>query len=206
MKWDPTTAQFYFPSGVPLPGVDLREWSRHSIEAAFSEVNSLASRLYNGNINILAWQAEMREQIKKEYIRQYMVGIGGRDRMDFTHWGRLGGRLRWEYQHLDRFAGDILAKDLTEKQIQARARMYMENTRWGFERALKEASITAEYTHVAWVLGYTEHCFVCLDRAGDGLQLIADNPWGGDVPPAGCLGYTHCGCHLEYFRQGEVEL
>lgn len=202
--WDSNSARYRNERGRFVSATHVRDLSNTSIANAYPEINSLASRVYNENISVGSWQAAMREQIKREYIRQYVLGRGGRDAMTQADWGHIGGHLNAEYhRYLDRFASNIAAGQYTEKQIQAYARMYMENCRHGFERGKLEAHKDAGYTHVKWTLGPTEHCEVCLDRAADGWLPIADNPWGGAVPPDGCLGYTKCGCHLEYKRESQ---
>jgi hypothetical protein len=67
----------------------------------------------------------MRKVIKDVYIAETMLGKGGRDKMTFADWGRIGNMVRRQYSFLARFAQDIKDGKLSPKQIAARARLYI---------------------------------------------------------------------------------
>jgi len=120
--WDSSIARFRRAGGQLISAEEVRLLSQRSIEAAFAEANSLASRVFNGSITVPQWQVAFREEIKKEYIRQYLVARGGRDVMEFADWGSCGGMIGNQFRYLDCFAADIAAGKLTETQIQWRSR------------------------------------------------------------------------------------
>jgi len=141
----------------------------------------------------------MREEIKAEYIRQYMLGRGGRAQMTSQDWGSIGGMIADQYRYLKDFAKLVAEGKLSEAQIRARAAMYANSAREGFERG--QARANADAKDVIWVLGpvKTEHCNDCVAFAEMGVQLVADDPYSGAMPGSGnteCL--TNCACHLEY--------
>ena len=110
-------------------------------------------------IDASRWRDEMRKEIKEEYLRQYMLGRGGRGVMDRSDWGRVGGIIREQYRHLDEFFAAIESGQLserlpegmrdavvviermvglvplTEAQVRARAQMYLKSAREAYERA-----------------------------------------------------------------------
>jgi len=170
----------------------------------------LSNLVSNGMMNPRDWHEMMREEIKREYVRLYMIGRGGKGSMTSVDWGSIGGMLVEQYhgkkthKGLDGFYAAVRAGNLSEGQIRARAAMYANSAREAFERG--KARANADATEVIWELGpvKTEHCLDCEALAALGWQLIADDPFDGAYPCSGatqCL--TNCKCSLDY-RQGEV--
>ena len=108
---------------------------QNSLGVTGAVVDVLAGYAAQGVLNAGDFGALFREEIKKEYIRQYLLGIGGRDQMTAADWGSIGGMLREQYRFLDGFLAEIAAGNLTEAQIMARARMYINSAREAYERA-----------------------------------------------------------------------
>jgi hypothetical protein len=159
----------------------------------------LSNLVGNGLLAPRDWEAQMREEIKAEYIRQYMLGRGGRGNMTSEDWGSIGGMLAEQYRYLKDFAKLVQEGKLSEAQIRARSAMYVNSAREGFERG--QARANPDAIDVIWVLGpvKTEHCADCVAFADMGWQKIADDPYQGAMPGSGdtaCL--TNCACHLEY--------
>jgi len=103
-------------------------------------VDQLSSLVAGGQLDPNDWRDLMRQEIKTEYIREYLLGIGGREQMTFADWGSIGGMLKEQYAYLENFMDEIISLNLSEGQITARARMYTESAREGFERAKVRAA------------------------------------------------------------------
>jgi len=99
----------------------------------------LSNLVGNGMLSPRDWQEQMREEIKAEYIRQYMLGRGGRAQMTSTDWGSIGGMVADQYRYLKDFAKLVSEGKLSEAQIRARAAMYVNSAREGFERGQARA-------------------------------------------------------------------
>jgi len=159
----------------------------------------LANLVGNGMLSPRDWHEQMRAEIKSEVIRQYMLGRGGRAQMTAKDWGSCGGIIADQFRYLKDFAKLVADGKLSEAQIRARAAMYVNSAREGFERG--QARANADAKDVIWVLGpvKTEHCADCMAFADMGWQLVADDPYQGAIPGSGhteCL--TACQCTLEY--------
>lgn len=113
----------------------VRAWGEISMDSSAAETRPLASDLADGGINLQTWQAEMRARIKAEYVRQYFLGIGGREQMTQADWGSVGGLLAKSYSFLDTMAAQIAAGELSETQIGSRSEMYILSARNAYERA-----------------------------------------------------------------------
>lgn len=81
------------------------------------------------------WRSAMRREVKDEYIRQYLVGRGGIEQMTPADWGSIGGDLAFQYRKLDDFVAQVEAGLLSEAQVRARARMYVNSARKAYEKA-----------------------------------------------------------------------
>lgn len=176
---------------------DVRDWSSRSITESADHARGLAGALAADDVTLGQWQSDMRNQIKEEYIRQYLLGRGGRAQMTAEDWGSIGGQLASQYRYLDNFAAEIAAGNLSEKQIAARAELYLRSAHRAFESAWSRANRGLE--EVRWNLTAAEHCSDCLDFAGFGWQKVADDPFGGAYPGSGdtaCL--SNCRCYLSY--------
>ncbi len=163
--------------------------------------DSFAEMLQGGQLNTRDWETGMRAQIKAEYVQQYLLGKGGLSQMGPADWGSVGGMLADQYRYLGGFANEIAAGTLSEAQIAARSKMYINSGREAFERAQKRVETEAD--QVLWGLGAADHCEDCVGFAALGWQPIEPWPFVRNkrdaIPGSGdtiCL--TNCKCALEY--------
>jgi hypothetical protein len=199
--WDEKIGRYRdIETGRVISRAQVRAFIEDSIGASVNHTNSLANLVSNGLMDVDAWNLAMREELKKEYIRQYLLGIGGKGTMTKSDWGKLGSMLKEQYHYLNGFADAVSAGDLTENQIRARSAMYVNSAREGFERANARAADRLGFDLVAWNLGTREeHCGDCVNFSSMGYQPVADDPFSGAFPGSGdteCL--TGCGCYLSY--------
>lgn len=113
----------------------VRDWAQGSLDVTSNNASLLAERVAGGELSPADWNALFREDIKREYIRQYIAGRGGQGNMTASDWGSLGGMLAEQYRYLDAFAAEIAEGSLTVGQIGVRARMYIASAREAYERA-----------------------------------------------------------------------
>lgn len=187
--------------GKVVPRLQVRHWADRSIDAA--PVAEWAAELADGSLTVAEWESRMRAEIKKEAIRQYIVGRGGLDKMTAKDWGSIGGVVGDQYKYLNRFAREIADGKLTEGQIRRRMEMYINSTREAYERAARRAAADANYDEVRWRLGVAEHCEDCVAFASLGWRPVKPWPFKNGqreaLPASGdtrCL--TNCRCSLDY--------
>lgn len=125
---DKTTGRFVSKDAV-LTAV------QSSISTSTNKSSDIAKLLADGDLNARDAKEVIRQELKKGYIRQYMLGKGGgRDNMRSPDWGSVGGMLKEQYVYLDRFMSDVANSDLTEGQIRSRLNMYFNSSREAYER------------------------------------------------------------------------
>jgi len=199
-----TTAQRYRDqeTGRFLSWSTVRGYVDDSLAASGNAMDTLGAFVSAGQLAPADWNTLVREELKQEYVRQYLLGIGGREQMTAANWGSIGGMLADQYRYLDGFAAEIAAGDLSQAQIQARLRMYVNSAREAYERAHQRAAQKAGYDEERWVLGVAEHCDDCLAYEAMGWQPIGTFPLPGSGATR-CL--TNCACHLEYRKSGTGE-
>lgn len=179
-----------------------------SITASGQATDILASYVADGLLAPGDFYSLMAREIKGEYVRQYLLGRGGRAQMTQADWGSIGGMLKEQYNpHLKNFAEQIAQGKLSEAQIRARAQMYVNSAREAFERAQARSAKIAGLDEVKWVLNFTaEHCPDCEIFSDMGWQRVDEDPYDGAYPGSGntvCL--TSCKCHLEYRAPQVIE-
>lgn len=201
--WDAAVGRYRDERGHFMARARVLEHVQNSLEVTGAVGDVLAGYAGQGALNAGDFGALFREEIKREYIRQYLLGIGGRGQMTAADWGSIGGMLREQYRFLDGFLAEIAAGDLTEAQVMARARMYINSAREAYERAHGKVAGKLGATEELWVLGVAEHCDDCLALAAEGWQPVGTFPIPGDGSTQ-CL--TNCQCHKEYRDPAGKEL
>lgn len=106
-------------TGKRLPGGRRMSLVQASIDATRDGTDELAAQFAAGEINGAQFRKEMRDLLKLEYIRQYLLGRGGRQMMSAVDWGSIGGMLAEQYKYLDGFVSDL--EGMSETGIKARA-------------------------------------------------------------------------------------
>lgn len=157
------------------------------------------TRMYkDGTISKDIWHRGFRKLIKETYINSAILAKGGREQMTDQDWGKTGGHVAEQYWHLDRKEGNFLDSidDLTLKQAQARAEMYIRSGKQVFEEINRDNKKELGAVFEWWHLGGEENCESCLELTSRGMVPIGTL---GTVPGAGetiCL--TNCQCHITY--------
>lgn len=201
--WDPSVARFRDETGQFVANDTVQAY----VDALLIETSNIVDTLVEmtvatGMLTPDDFEIRLREELKREYLRQYYLGIGGRVQMTQADYGSIGGSLAFQYRKLNDFIEDIASGELSEAQVRARARMYVNSARQAFEKAKLKSKTNAGYTHMRWVVNPAlENCVECLAFEDMGWQLIDDNPFDGCVPGSGCtVCLTNCGCYIEYAK------
>ena len=201
--WDPGSAHHVLASEAGphylLSDAGRQVYVSASLRTSTNATDHLALFVSDGTLSPDEWVRLMRQEIKEEYIRQYLLGRGGLPQMTATDWGSIGGMLNEQYHpYLQRFYGQL--GELTEAQIAARARMYVWSSREGFERGKRRAAMVADFIEMYWGLHPgIEHCEGCIEFNQMGWQLIAADPYDGCFPGSGCTPcLTSCYCTILY--------
>lgn len=196
--WDPRPKVLRYrdiETGRFLPRGEVLNYVDASIDASGIAGNLLGGYVYDGTLSPADFRALFREELKGEYTREYLLGIGGREQMTQADWGRIGGMLKEQYGHLDDFIAELEAGNLTPEQIAARINMYVNSSRESFERAHYQVAGKAGCDEELWGLGASEHCPDCLEFAGMGWQPLKTFPYPGQGQTQ-CL--TNCQCTVSY--------
>lgn len=187
-----------------------------ALAASRAASDTLVTLLAEGTLAPNDWRNAFWEELKREYIREYLSGIGGRAVMTQADWGSIGGMLKEQVAYLNNFAAEIALGNLSEGQIRFRAQMYLNSAREAHERARSRAAGKFGADEIQWVLyPEAEHCDTCQGRADQGWQPIAPNggfpdpdaPEGGAFPADGtsqCLTNDQCSTQYRNSKTGEA--
>lgn len=205
-RWDDTATRYRDQvTGRFLSRQAVDGFITESISTASQYSEGLASILGDGQITSGGWYAGMRQEIKEEYIRQYLLGHGGLEQMTQSDWGSIGGMISEQYKYLEGFYQEVLTGNLSPEMIAARSDMYLNSAREAFERAQDRLASDLGYDEESWnVDPSVENCDDCLAFAAMGWVKADDDPYGGAFPGSGdtqCL--TNCHCWIDH-RQAET--
>ena len=194
--WDPVAKRYRdLDTGRFMLLSEVMDWAEASLDASAVATDQLAQFVIDKVLSPTDFGLLMRQELKEEYIRQYLLGIGGREQMTPADWGSIGGMLREQYRYLDAFVAEIAAGELAPGSILLRVRMYANSAREAYERAhLKNANALGMLEEL-WVLGDAEHCDDCITYSEMGWEPIGSFPFPGDGSTE-CL--TNCKCHKVY--------
>jgi hypothetical protein len=195
--FDPSTGRYELVGEGPVSLERLMAIELSSLSGSKGATDNLAALVANKSITASQWQALMREEIKQEYIRQYILGRGGLSAMTQADWGRIGAMVREQYRYLRGFAAEVAAGNLTETQIAWRAEMYSNSAKEAFEKARGMVMRKAGFDQEKWALGIAEHCKDCEDFASQGWKPIGYFPFPGEGKTR-CL--TKCRCTKLYYN------
>jgi len=200
-RWDEPVSRYRdAETGRFLSREAALEFVNQSVQASSDVTATYASSVAGGQLSSGDWEAAMRAEIKGEYIRQYLLGHGGRETMKPSDWGRIGGMVKEQYTYLKGFANEVAIGNLTPEQIAARAAMYTNSAREAFEKANRLIAKAAGYGQVRWITDPSiENCEDCLAFEAMGWTDVSEDAYGGAYPGSGdtkCL--TNCGCETEY--------
>ena len=90
--------------------------------------DGFAASLRSGDITLSQWEKSMRKTIKDTYIDMYSMGAGGRNSLSQKDWGKIGSMVKEQYGkdgYLKGFYDSIASGNMSEGQIAARSRMYI---------------------------------------------------------------------------------
>lgn len=183
---------------------EVRTQLERMLRASSDATGALSDLVSDKIIDAAAWREAMRQEIKDNYITQYLLGIGGREMMTAEDWGSVGGMIADQYRYLEGFYAEVASGKLSRGQIDARSRMYINSSREAYERALARASARRGKRQQRWMLSPAEHCEDCVALAGEGWKPVTEpfvSPSTGQIAIPGngatqCL--TNCKCHVEY--------
>ncbi len=194
--WDATLKRYRdSDTGRFMPRTTVLGFVSESIRTADIASDQIITFMADGLLSPDDFAGAFRQELKEEYIRQYLLGIGGRTQMTPADWGSIGGMLKEQYGHLDGFVDDLRGGELSEEQIRARAEMYVNSAREAYETAHSRNAEKLGLTEESWSLGASEHCDDCLAYAAQGWQPLGTFPTPGSGATQ-CM--TNCACHKTY--------
>ncbi len=179
-----------------MPNDPKKALSEESKRLSMLALRALKDLLADGQITPSEFLTSFLQELKEEYIRQYILGIGGVDNMQPSDWGSIGGNLGSQYRYARDFGGLIEDGELSDAQIEARLDLYGESSDEIFELANYRRHELDGYTHERWILDDDkENCADCLALADLGWVELGTLPTPCDGSTA-CM--NNCGCYKEY--------
>lgn len=170
-------------------------------EAIQPSIAKNTERFLAGGIDLAEWQKRVAHDLKLAHIIAASLGRGGREKMTFSDWGRVGQRLRSEYRYLTNFANEIALGNLSAAQIAARAELYVGGVKAAFYAGVTAAQKEDGAEWEQRLLGSGESCLDCIAWAAMGRQPVGSLPEPGERSVCG----NNCLCRKVYGVYERVE-
>jgi len=193
--WNKDTYRYVDSAGNLFSHSQMRSMLTKSINLSADYVSTISEKLVNGDITRAQFKSMMKEELKAEYIRQYMLGKGGYEQMTKRDWGSIGGSLTEQYKFLDEYSSSLLRGDLSAAQVANRSTMYSNSARETYERARAKTVKQWGADEEAWHVTSGNNCEDCLDNQSQSYQEIGYFSMPGDGKTI-CL--TNCHCYKSY--------
>ena len=147
--WNPTQARYRdTETGRFVSRDTVLDYVRQSIESSGEVTKTLAERVSSGQLSSREFLTVFKQEIKDEYIRQYVAGRGGLGSMTQSDWGSLGSMLKEKYKYANNFASELSCSNIEEpKYIQYQYHQKIVDEDYVLDTTLGDIDI--EYT---WVL------------------------------------------------------
>jgi hypothetical protein len=197
-SYDPISGRYRGKNGRFLSKAAVEALVDGRIKKLNSQLQDFTRRLVNGDITIDQWQGSVREALKPAHIQAAMVGVGGKQALSQSDYGRIGQRLRSEYAYLQNFASDLLGGRVSGPMALARIGLYAESVRGSYWEGTTIRREKEGYSLMRRILdAQAMHCQDCLSYAGRGTVPIGALP----MPGQRCACRSRCKCRVEYLRQ-----
>ena len=132
-RWDANRRLYIDSDGNPVGQTEIRKAIERSIAVSTDKTAAIVQRLRDQQLSPGDFRNIMRKEIKNSYIRQYLVGRGGRNAMEASDWGTVGSKIRTQYRYLGGFVNAIENGEVTPGQAGVRINMYMRSSRQAYE-------------------------------------------------------------------------
>lgn len=186
--WDEVAKRYRDERGRFVSRSTVWDFIQKSIGNTYNVTDLLAELVSSGKLAPKDWYSLMKEELKREYIRQYLLAHGGVGTMTPADWGRIGAMLKEQYAYLKNFAAEIASGNLTAAQIAARAKMYFNSSREAYETAHMINAVAWGAVEERWQVSYVvENCPDCLGYMDEGWKPVGYFPVPGS-------GSTICLC------------
>lgn len=200
-SWDSLANRFRNSKGQFVSQSKIDAAREGLIEQSKLDNETLAQRLIDKKITLSQWEKEMRNNLRRDYTLQYLIGKGGKNNMTNRDWGILGHELRNQYGYLHQFSLDISNGRYSDEQLKAitvRMNLYSQSASQAYFRGLSEtyANVTLPHyprggsspclsncgcylsyskvkdgTNITWHKTKSESCSVCINRNGKTLHI-----------------------------------
>lgn len=197
-SYDPISGRYRGKNGRFLSQAAVEALVDGRIKKLDSQLKDFTKRLVNGDITIDQWQGSVREALKPAHIQAAMVGVGGKQALSQSDYGRIGQRLRSEYAYLQNFASDLLGGRISAPMALARIGLYAESVRGSYWEGTTIRREKEGYSLMRRILdAQAVHCQDCIGYAARGIVPLGAVP----MPGQRCACRSRCKCRVEYLRQ-----
>src|SRR6476659_2617794 len=97
--WEPNTARYRDSKGRFTSPKQVKALAQELLDVSGAKGQTLADQYNSGKLRAKEFGDLLKEELKKESIRQYVLSRGGLERMTKKDWGSIGGSLSDQYKY-----------------------------------------------------------------------------------------------------------
>lgn len=137
--WDSGANRYRNEAGRFVAQSTITKYRDNALDLAERRVIRLSNDLANKVITPDGFRTGMRSIIKTTYGTEYVFGRGGLRNMSPRDWGLVGSEVKRQYKFLDGFVAAIENEELSDAQIEARAKLYTNGAVSAYSRGYGES-------------------------------------------------------------------
>jgi hypothetical protein len=198
-SFDNRTQQYRWTSGKSkgrfVSRAKVAALTEKYIDQSKERLSRVTESLLDGSLSVRQWKAGVAQILKFAHVNSYALGLGGTMRYDNAKdKGIIGARIKSEYQYLRKFSQDILDGKLSEAQIRARSKQYLNSLYATYELGRNQGHRRNGYKWERDIRSANESCATCIEIERRGWVEIGKNPPIG----IGRICMSNCRCHKIY--------
>ncbi len=195
--WDETVGRYrYMRNGQFVARSRIMKLLSRSISQREERIAAGTRALSEGAISSSTFVQRTELLLKRQYLQNAALGVGGWERLTPEIMADLEGRLETEFGRVIKMSEQLAKGEISQAQALNRTRMYLGNARamyFTYERqGLGPAPEGFVYLERR-TLGVAEHCIDCVTFAQLGWQPLGTLP----VPGAQSSCDGNCRCEME---------
>ena len=135
--WDRETFRYVdVDTGEPLDPDEVLNALDDSLDYSLAAARQIAVEIDSGDLHPTDAERQFHNELDAAYIRQWMLGKGGKDNMTLSDWFIIGTLLAVQYRFLKRFMNALNnpLQVMPVGEINRRLDMYIDSSRQAFER------------------------------------------------------------------------
>ena len=180
--WDSNVGRYRYRDGRFVARTRITTLMNRSVQGREERILAGTRALADGSISQRTYVQRTEMLLKRQYLQNAALGMGGWDRLTPEVLDKLSAQLNSEFSRMIAMSQELKAKEISEAQALNRTHMYLGNARAQFYDYEREGLGPLEAGMVYMErrrLGHADHCHDCIGYSMQGWQPLGVLPVPG---------------------------